>query len=334
MPGTTRSALLALAAAGACLLGAAGVAAAAPDDAGTGPALTAPGLQRSLTCFGDLGDRSAGDPVLLVHGTFLDPASNFDWNYANVFAAQGRPYCWVELPDRGRDDIQVAAEHVVHAIRTMHDDAGGPVAVVGFSQGGMVPRWALKYWPDTRDMVTDVIGIDPSNHGTLDAVPVCVPGCPPAVHQQTTGSRFLTALNSGGETFAGIDYTVVYTLTDEVVFPNLPPAASSELHTGEGRISNVAIQQICPAQPSEHLSMGSTDPVGYAVVDDALAHDGPADPSRVDRAACLQGVMPGVEPARLPQDEARYSGTVATALLTAEREASEPPLRDYARSGS
>ncbi|MEU4374940.1 esterase/lipase family protein [Pseudonocardia alni] len=332
MARTTRSTLLALAATAACLTGVAGVAAASPERvADPGPALTAPGLDESLTCHGDLA-RSAGAPVLLVPGTTLDPDVNFDWNYARAFAQEGRAHCLVQLPAHATGDIQVAAEHVVDAIRTMHDEAGGPISVVGFSQGGMVPRWALKYWPDTRGMVTDMIGIDPSNHGTLDAYPVCGPGCVPAFWQQQTGSRLLAALNDGPETFAGIDYTVVYTVTDEVVVPNLPPAASSELRRdGAGRIANIPVQSLCPVHVAEHLTMGSTDPVGYAVVADALHHDGPADAGRIDRAVCLADVMPAVDRTQLPANEVRLLGQVATSIATEPRVAVEPPLRDYAR---
>lgn len=326
---TTRSALLALTAAGACLLGVAGVAVAAPDDAGTGPELTAPGREESLTCAGDLADDSAGAPVLLVPGTLLEPDVNYDWNYARAFAGEGRPYCTVTLPAHSTGDIQVAAEHVVHAIRTMHDEAGSRISVVGYSQGGMVPRWALKYWPDTRSMVEDMIGIDPSNHGTLDAYPVCGPGCVPAIVQQQTGSAFLAALNDGPETFAGIDYTVVYTVTDEVVVPNLPPAASSELRGGEGELANIPVQEICPVHVAEHVTMGTTDPVGYAVVADALDHDGPGDASRVDRSVCRQDVMPAVDRTRLVGNEARVLGQVATSLTTEPWVVAEPPLRDY-----
>lgn len=36
-------------------------------------------------------------------------------------------------------------------------------AVLGHSQGGMVMRWSLRFWPDTRAMVADVIGMAGSN---------------------------------------------------------------------------------------------------------------------------------------------------------------------------
>lgn len=296
----------------------------------TGPALVVPttDLERSLSCHGDLAtaDRT---PVLLIPGTALTPDVNFDWNYAPALAARDQPYCLLTLPDNAMGDIQVAAEHVVHALRTMREQAGRRVDVVGFSQGGMIGRWALRFWPDTRDAVDDLVGIDPSNHGTLDAYPVCAPGCAPAIWQQQSGSRFLAALNRDGETHPGIDYTVVYTLTDEVVVPNLPPQPSSELRTGGGDIANIAVQQICPVHVAEHLSMGSTDPVGYAVVVDALDHDGPADAARIDPAVCTALVMPGVDPAALPLDETRYLGQVVTTLATHPHVPAEPPLRDY-----
>src|ERR1700712_4770875 len=111
-------------------------------------------------------------------------------------------------------------------------------------------------------MVDDVVGIDPSNHGTLDVPVVCAVGCAPAFWQQGPVSAFLTALNAGPETWSGISYTQMYTATDEVVVPNLGPAASSALHTGTGRIANVLAQSICPVHVAEHLTMGTVDPVG------------------------------------------------------------------------
>ena len=73
-----------------------------------------------------------------------------------------------------------------------------------------VPRRSLKFWPGTRHMVDDLVGIDPSNHGTPDAYAVCNPataGCAPAFWQQRAGSWFLRALNAGQETYAGSSNT-------------------------------------------------------------------------------------------------------------------------------
>ena len=300
----------------------------------SGPPFTVPAadLAASLTCSGDLA-HAAATPVLLVPGTTLNPDVNFGWNYEKVFSAQGRPWCAVTLPGHAMGDIQIAGQYVASALRTMHTRAGGrKVSVVGFSQGGMVPRWALKYWPDTRAMVDDMISLDPSNHGTLDAYPVCAVGCAPALWQQQSGSNFLAALNKGGETFAGISYTQVYTATDEVVVPNLGPAPSSALTTGAGTISNVQVQSICPVHVSEHLSMGTQDPVGYALVMDALTHTGPAQAARISPSVCGQVIFPGIDPVTEPADFGAVVLSAAEQLATYPHVAAEPALAPYARS--
>lgn len=302
--------------------------------AGTsGPPLSVPAssLAASLTCRGDLAG-AAQRPVLLVPGTTLTPSENFSWNYEKVFTAQRRPWCAVTLPRHAMGNIAVAAEYVVHAIRTMRARADRRISVVGFSQGGMVPRWALKYWPDTRAMVVDMIGLDPSNHGTLDAYPACaIGGCAPAIWQQQTGSRFLRALNAGAETWAGISYTQVYTATDEVVVPNVGPRASSRLDTGAGRRANVSVQSICPVHVSEHLSMGTSDPVGYALVIDALTHAGPASAARISRTVCLRDVFPGIDRVTYPAHMAQVIATAGEQLLLARKVPAEPALPAYAR---
>lgn len=260
-----------------------------------GPRLSVPAatLGAALSCHGD--PRSTRRPVLLNPATSVTPEENYSWNWSKVFARQGRYFCTVTMPFHTFGDIQVAGEYLVHAIRTMHRRTGRRIAILGHSQGGMSPRWALRFWPDTRSKVAEVIGMAPSNHGTTVLL-TCVPGltrCVPAVWQQLAGSAFTTALNSRAETFAGIDYTNVYTALDEVV----RPPASSGLRTGGGRIANVPVQQVCPLDPYEHVLMGTVSPAVHAIVMDALDHDGPARASRVDRSACGRLYMPGVEPA-------------------------------------
>jgi triacylglycerol lipase len=125
----------------------------------SGPALTVDeaALDRSLSCHGDLSG-SDRNTVLLLHGTTADVAANWSWSWEPALTAQGRPYCTVELPMDGMQDIQVSAENVTHAIRTIHSTSGRKVDIVGHSQGGMIGRWTTKWWPDTRDMVANMVG--------------------------------------------------------------------------------------------------------------------------------------------------------------------------------
>jgi triacylglycerol esterase/lipase EstA (alpha/beta hydrolase family) len=301
----------------------------APPDQ-PGPPLSVPqsDLDASLSCKGNVAGGSH-TPVLLVPGTAENPTAEFSWNWEPALQALGIPYCTVALPQSGTGDIQDAAEYVVNAIRTMHAQAGERIGVVGHSQGGMLPRWVFRFWPDTRPMVDDLVGLAPSNHGTLTAIPVCVAVCPASFRQQTAGSEFTKALNSYQETFLGISYTVVYTHTDEVVTPNLDETGSSSLHGGGGEISNVAVQQLCPLDVNEHLGLGTYDPLAWALAIDALEHAGPADPTRIPSGVCTQLAMPGVDPATVATKAAQFAAEVATAIAGAQQVSTEPPLRCY-----
>jgi hypothetical protein len=330
--GFTGRALAVLAVASALLLPATAQAItyASPDQ--PGPPLSVPqgDLDKALSCTGGISGASR-DPVLLVHGTAENPRSEFSWTWEPALDELGIPWCAVALPDDAMGDIQTSAEYVVNAIRTMYSRAGRRIAIIGHSQGGMLPRWVFRFWPDTRSMVDDLVGLAPSNHGTLTAIPVCVAVCPASFRQQTAGSEFTKALNSYQETFPGISYTVVYTHTDEVVTPNFSENGSSPVHGGGGQISNVAIQQVCPLDVSEHLGVGTYDPVAYALAIDALDHPGPADPSRIDTPGlCLPTTfMPGVNPATFATQMADLGVSVAAAIAGAQQVAKEPPLRCY-----
>lgn len=321
----------------ATILASPAAAGAAPADTGAyapldrqGPPLSVPvsELHSALSCTpGVAGD--SRNPLLLVPGTDLDPGPNYSWNYERAFAALHWPYCTVTLPDHTTGDIQTAGEYVVYALRTVAALSHRQVDVLGYSQGGMLPRWALRFWPDTRALVHDLVGIDPSNHGTLDATATCQQQCSAADWQQASGAHFMDALNSGAETFAGIDYTVIYSRTDEIVVPNLDASGSSSLHTGGGQIANIAVQQICPADVSEHLAMGSYDPVAYALVVDAFTHSGTADPSRIPITVCAQPFQPGVDQSTFVSDYAGYLSAIGQAQQNAPQVPSEPPLQCY-----
>src|SRR5215218_8726450 len=178
----------------------------------------------------------------------------------------------------------------------------------------------------------DARGLSPSNHGTVDARGACSRPCAPSFWQQRTGSNFLRALNSRAETFRRISYSSIYTNTDEVVVPNAGPAASSSLHGTRGKITNVAIQEVCPTDTSEHLAIGSYDNTAYQLAVDALTHRGPADPSRVSASVCPNPIMPGVDRSTFVSDythELAYIGNVIANYPPVPR---EPPLACYTTS--
>jgi hypothetical protein len=286
------------------------LAAAAPASAGRafaplnrpGPALSVPmpKLTAALKC--EAGVKNAKvEPVLLNPATGVTAKQNYSWNWEPALHMLHIPWCAYTAPYSTLGNIETSGEYLVYAIRTMYKLAHRRIAVMGHSQGGMSMRWALRFWRDTRHMVTDVIGFDGSNHGTTaETQQGCASeGCSPATWQQLAGSHFIRALNSRAETFAGISYTEIYTHTDEVVQPDSGPGrsqCSSCLFTGKGKITNVATQQICPSDLYEHNAAGTVDPVDYALAVDALTHPGPAKVSRIPKSVCSQVYMPGVNP--------------------------------------
>jgi pimeloyl-ACP methyl ester carboxylesterase len=253
-------------------------------------------LKASLYCDSDL-RRSTKPPVLLVHGTYGSPES-FAWNYEPALRTAGWPICTVALPANGTASIATSALYIEYAIRTAFRMSGRKVQVLGFSQGGMAPRWTLRFSPEIRAMVDDLIAISASNHGALlenflcDIAPSTdltgTVGCPAAAWQQRPESHFLARLNSHSETVPEIDYTSIYSTFDGVIGLNDGPDPASAIRSTGANVANISLQQVCPASTTDHLESGFFDPVAYAIALDALEHPGPASLDRV-----LQGAMPG-----------------------------------------
>jgi triacylglycerol lipase len=282
-------------------------------------------LAKALTCPATFkGDHQ---PVLLVHGTAGTPEA-WSWNYIKVLSAQGYDVCAVALPDFARADIQVSAEYVVYAIRSMAERSLRKVDVIGFSQGPLEPRWAIKFWPDIRHLVDDLVLLAGVSHGFTETETICSSSCIAPFWQMKPESKFLAALNSGSETPGDISYTSVYSRTDQFVWltggPDDPWANSASLKGG----TNIAVQDICPGRAVEHFG-ALFDAVYYAVTIDALTHPGPTDVSRIDRAVCLQNAMPGVDAGEAMAKTAQLHRDLYT--RTGEHHVdSEPPLASYA----
>ena len=282
-------------------------------------------LRASLTCSKGVRDAKV-EPVLLTPATGVDSKNNFSWNYERLFDQEGIPFCTSDQfgqRSTNNTNIQVRGEYVVYAMRKMAKMAGRKIAVMGHSQGGMVMRWPLRFWPDTRKLVEDVIGMAGTNRGTTLADNCDPDPCTAASHQQAATSNFIAALNSRRETFKRISYTEIYTPIDEVVTPQ--PRASSV--AGPGKITNVSITDVCPNDPNEHLGIGTVSPTAAALALDALRHPGPADPSRIDPSVCAQAFQPGINPATFATDVAEAAAQLQTS--SAPERPTEPRLRCY-----
>lgn len=286
-----------------------------------GPRLTAErgDLAAALSCPDVTGRRA---PVLLVHGTGAN--SEIAWSKGlQPLLSRRYDVCTVELPDAGNGRVDVAGQYVVWAIRTMAARLDRPVNLVGHSQGGMVLRWAVRWWPDVRSLVGDVIGLAPSNHGSPLVAQLCAATCPAAYWQQGPGARFLTALNSGDETPGRVQYSVVYSDTDSTVPPPSPVVR------GDVGDSNTAVQDICPGRGVSHTQI-LYDAVSVALVLDALSHPGPARAARVDPRLCDRTYARGIDEGAAEQQQKVGDAYFAARYATAKQVTAEPAPPPYA----
>jgi triacylglycerol esterase/lipase EstA (alpha/beta hydrolase family) len=216
------------------------------------------------------------DPVVLVHGTIENMAYNwftlspllrnagycvFALNYGQAPGhVVGLPGA---LPPGGTGDIPTSAGELASFVdRVLAATGAAKVDIVGHSQGGMMPRYYLRFLGGAPK-VNDLVGLSPSNHGTtvdglvslLDAAGAPALGqagigavCGVACEQQLVGSPFIESLNAGGDTVPGVTYTVIETRNDEVVTPY-----TSAFLSGPD-VTNIDLQQQCGLDQSEHLA--------------------------------------------------------------------------------
>lgn len=291
-------------------------------------------------------------PVLLVHGTFVTGTEQYTLFYTPQLVAMGYDVCIVTYPNRGLGDMQISAEYVVNALRSMHAQSGRKVAMIGHSQGGLMPRWALKFFPSAREAVEDFVMIAGPNHGTnvalasdlvsslldrlgLSGLPVGL--LPEVIYQFSPNSNFVAAINADDETPGDIDYTSVYTLFDELVRP-VRVGATAPLEPGQNnpRVVNILLQDICPGHLSEHFTIGTSDPIAFDLAVDAIRHPGPADVTRANANARLCSLLPVDLGALLQAPLVKglleiVGSTVGNGLPEPRLALAEPPLMDYAK---
>src|SRR5262249_42523577 len=151
------------------------LAVAAPAGA-IGPELTSDPASRDRAVRCPAAFSGAHEPVLFVHGTAGRPEDHWALGYQRILPDLGFDVCRVRLPELALGDIQVAAEYVVHAVRAIAAKSGKKVDVVGYSQGGLEPRWAIKYWPDVRAAVDDLVTLASPHHGAIAPDGLCAVG--------------------------------------------------------------------------------------------------------------------------------------------------------------
>ncbi|WP_103353140.1 triacylglycerol lipase [Amycolatopsis sp. CA-128772] len=231
------------------------------------------------------------NPVLLSNGT----TANAYENWANlsqrlasagycVFAGNfgGAPGAFLQTVGPIADTTKALA---AFGDRILAATGASKLDVVGHSQGGMNVRYWIKYLGGA-DKISRVVGLSPSNHGTdlfgLLSTLERVPGVPAALgtvcqacNEQAVGSGFLTALNAGGETVPGIQYTVIQTRYDDVVTPY-----SSAFLAPAANVKNILLQKVCGLDFTDHLGI-TYDPVAAGLVLNAL------DPAHATPPLCV-----------------------------------------------
>ena len=230
-------------------------------------------------------------PVVLVHGTFANSVDNW---LALAPYLENRDYCvfsfdYGQLSGvplfHGLGPIDKSAEQLKTFVDKVLAATGAPETdLVGHSQGGLMPRYYLKFLGGAAK-VNALVGIAPDNRGTtLSGITNLMPYFPgiqdlltthtPALADQVVGSPFLTRLNEGGDTVPGVKYTVLATKYDEVVTPY-----RSQFLSGSG-VHNVLLQDLCALDLSEHVAIGLFDRIAFHEVANAL------DPAHATPTTC------------------------------------------------
>jgi hypothetical protein len=286
------------------------------------------------------GRSGAPQPIILVPGTGNTGYFTFSGNLIPLL--QGSIIAdpvWLNIPGYLLDDAQTSAEYVAYAINYIYGISNQrPVAVAAWSQGNIDAQWAYKYWPSTRDHVTDHIGFSPDYHGTVLANLIQVPGepLPPSVIQQQSDSNFIQTLRSNGGDSSYVPTTNIYSgFFDEIVEPQSGNDASGRLLDARGiGASNNEVQVVCDGQlaGSFYTHEGTLyNPLGFALLKDALANDGTGQPSRLDLGSvCNDYITPNLVLSDFLVTENAILIAALAVLAYPDKVFDEPAIRAYA----
>jgi triacylglycerol esterase/lipase EstA (alpha/beta hydrolase family) len=229
-------------------------------------------------------------PVVLVPG--LSGSSGRDFQAAAPLLANNG-YCVYayDFSEHGFDSNVNAATGLSDFVDRVRTATGAlKVDLVGHSQGGMMPRYYLKFLGGAAK-VHSLIGISPINHGTTLAgvatllqsaglTGAVVSGPCAACAEDVAGSSFMRKLNGGGDTQTGVRYTVIGTRYDEIVTPY------ESVFLSGPKVTNILLQDQCRTDFVDHLA-SEYDSVALRDVLNAL------DPAHATPPTC-KVILPGV----------------------------------------
>jgi triacylglycerol lipase len=296
-------------------------AAAIPAGAENGPDVPPPGA--STLAQPCTPSAAHPDPVILVHGLFAD--ENDNWQTISPFLADNG-YCVFALTygndaadPRPFDEFggltdmagsaEVLAGFVQHVLSVTGTDK---VDIVGHSEGGTMPDWYMKFDGGSR-YVARFVALSGVLHGTTfwdastlyDLGAALYPEYAAQFDQFVSatcascleflaGSSWMDELDSTGAAGAaptcaadgadveGVSYTSLATDNDELV----RPPTSDFLSPSCGNTDDILVQDQCPTDQADHLSMAA-DPV---VAQDILNALDPATAKPVRCAVVLPAV--------------------------------------------
>jgi triacylglycerol lipase len=237
-------------------------------------------------------------PVVLVHGLLANQTDNWQ-TISPLLANHG--YCVFSLtygtkPDvsfpgyqpGGLTTMEESAQQLLNFIDQVRDATGaGHVDIVGHSEGSLMPDYYVKFlggdrvvrhyvgittlWQGTNlaglasiDQLGKAFGL---SSGAEQAISGFCASCP----EFLAGSDFLTKLREGGIADPDVTYTSIVTRNDELVVPYTSGIEQAP------NMTNLIVQQQCPLDQAEHVSMAA-DPV---VAQDVLNALDPKHPAAV-----------------------------------------------------
>ncbi|EGF99061.1 uncharacterized protein MELLADRAFT_94890 [Melampsora larici-populina 98AG31] len=251
--------------------------------------------EKAITCPNGIRNSPNGIVLLVPCTNFPYPGCAAAEAYAKGPFGIGLPragfdVCWVDLPRRSLDDIQLSAEFIAYAIMFLAPRSpatGGRISMLGYSQGGLTSHWTLNFWLSARQLVMNFVSIAGSLKGTTLSPLGCGPsaaigGCSVASLQMSQRSRLLRALNT--HNVAQVQTTSIFTLQDEIVFPQSDSMRGVSFLPGA---SNIPVQKACPGTVVDHFGIG-VNLVAYGLALDALTNRRPASLYTFNRGYCGQ----------------------------------------------